>query len=57
MAEGVLARLATGPFETRQGDMPAGSILFAESRRAAIRRAGRDAVVSQSSRPRPPAGP
>jgi hypothetical protein len=43
--DGVPARLATEPFETRDGDMPAGSILFAESRRADIRRAGRDAGV------------
>ena len=45
IADGVPARLATEPFETRDGDMPAGSILFAESRRADIRRAGRDAGV------------
>jgi Zinc carboxypeptidase len=40
---GVPARLTTEPFETREGDMPAGSILFAESGRAQIRAAGRDA--------------
>jgi Zinc carboxypeptidase len=45
IADGVPALLATEPFETRDGDMPAGSILFAESRRADIRRAGRDAGV------------
>ncbi len=45
IADGVPARLATEPFETRDGDLPAGSILFADSRRADIRRAGRDAGV------------
>jgi hypothetical protein len=45
IADGVPARLATEPFETRSGDLPAGSILFADSRRADIRRAGRDAGV------------
>jgi hypothetical protein len=45
IADGVPARLATEPFETRDGDLPAGSILFAESRRADIRRAGRDAGI------------
>jgi hypothetical protein len=45
IAAGVPARLATEPFETREGDMPAGSILFAGSRRAQIRAAGREAGV------------
>jgi Zinc carboxypeptidase len=40
---GVPARLALEPFETRDGDLPAGSILFAESARAQIRVAGRAA--------------
>ena len=40
---GVPARLTTEPFETREGDMPAGSILFAESGRAQLRAAGREA--------------
>jgi hypothetical protein len=45
IADGVPARLATEPFETRDGDMPAGSVLFAESRRADVRAAGREAGV------------
>jgi hypothetical protein len=45
IADGVRARLALEPFETRSGDMPAGSILFAESARAQIRAAGREAGV------------
>ena len=43
IAAGVPARLALEPFETRDGDLPAGSILFAESARAQIRAAGRAA--------------
>jgi hypothetical protein len=43
IGNGVPARLALEPFETRSGDMPAGSILFAESARAQIRAAGREA--------------
>ena len=42
---GVPARLALESFETRDGDLPAGSILFAESARAQIRAAGRAAGV------------
>jgi hypothetical protein len=42
---GIPARLALEPFETRSGDMPAGSILFAENARAQIRAAGRDAGI------------
>ena len=43
IGDGVAARLALEPFETREGDMPAGSILFAESARAQLRTAGRQA--------------
>ncbi len=43
IASGVAARLALEPFETRDGDMPAGSILFASSARAELREAGSDA--------------
>ena len=43
IGDGVPARLALEPFETRSGDLPAGSILFADSRRADVRQAGRDA--------------
>jgi zinc carboxypeptidase len=43
IGNGVPARLALEPFETRSGDMSAGSILFAESARAQIRAAGREA--------------
>ena len=42
---GVPARLALEAFETRDGDLPAGSILFAASARAQIRAAGRAAGV------------
>ena len=42
---GVPARLALEPFETRDGDLPAGSILFAASARTQIRAAGRAAGV------------
>ena len=45
IGDGVAARLALEPFETSDGDMPAGSILFGESARAEIRAAGRDAGV------------
>ncbi len=45
IGDGVAARLALEPFETRDGDMPAGSILFAESARAQIRAAGREAGI------------
>jgi hypothetical protein len=45
IGDGVPARLALEPFETRDGDLPAGSILFAQSARAQIRAAGRDAGV------------
>ena len=48
IGDGVAARLALEPFETRDGDMPAGSILFAESARAQIRAAGREAGISSS---------
>jgi hypothetical protein len=40
---GVTARLATEQFETRQGDMPAGSVLFRSTARAQLRAAGRAA--------------
>jgi Zinc carboxypeptidase len=40
---GVAARLATEPFETRSGDMPAGSILFTAAARNQLRGAGREA--------------
>jgi Zinc carboxypeptidase len=43
IGSGLQARLALESFETREGDMPAGSILFAESARAQVRAAGRDA--------------
>jgi hypothetical protein len=43
IGDGVPARLALEPFETRDGDMPAGSILFADSARAQLRTAGRQA--------------
>jgi Zinc carboxypeptidase len=42
---GVPARLALEPFETRSGDLPAGSILFADSARGQLRRAGEDAGI------------
>jgi hypothetical protein len=45
IGDGVPARLALEPFETRDGDMPAGSILFAESARAQIRAAAREAGI------------
>ena len=45
IAAGVTARLALEPFETRDGDLPAGSILFAESARAQLRAAGRAAGI------------
>ncbi len=40
IAAGVTARLALEPFETRDGGLPAGSLLFAASARAQIRAAG-----------------
>jgi hypothetical protein len=40
---GVQARLALEPFETSDGDMPAGSILFADGARAQVRAAGPEA--------------
>ncbi len=40
---GVVTRLATEQFETRQGDMPAGSVLFRSTARAQLRAAGREA--------------
>jgi hypothetical protein len=40
---GVQARLALEPFETSDGEMPAGSILFADGARAQVRAAGREA--------------
>jgi hypothetical protein len=43
LADGVTARLATEQFETRQGDMPAGSVLFRSDARARLRAAGRAA--------------
>ncbi len=43
VADGVTARLATEQFETRQGDMPAGSVLFTANARADLRAAGRAA--------------
>jgi Zinc carboxypeptidase len=43
VGDGIPARLALEPFETREGDLPAGSILFAESARAQVRAAGRQA--------------
>ena len=42
---GVQARLATEPFETRSGDMPAGSVLFRADARNQLRAAGREAGV------------
>ena len=45
IGDGVAARLALEQFETRDGDMPAGSILFAESARAQIRAAAREAGI------------
>jgi hypothetical protein len=43
VGSGVRTRLATEPFETRFGDMPAGSVLFAADARAELRAAGREA--------------
>jgi hypothetical protein len=43
LGAGVAARLATQPFATTSGDMPAGSVLFAADARARLRAAGRDA--------------
>jgi hypothetical protein len=43
VADGLTARLATEQFETRQGDMPAGSVLFRATARAQLRAAGRAA--------------
>jgi hypothetical protein len=40
---GVRARLATEPFESRFGDMPAGSVLFRADARRQLRSAGRQA--------------
>ena len=40
---GLVARLATEQFETRQGDMAAGSVLFRSTARAQLRAAGREA--------------
>jgi hypothetical protein len=40
---GVQARLATEPFETGSGDMPAGSVLFRADARNQLRAAGREA--------------
>ena len=40
---GLTARLATEEFETRQGGMPAGSVLFRSTARAQLRAAGRAA--------------
>lgn len=40
---GVTARLATEQFETRSGDLPAGSVLFTANARAQLRAAGRAA--------------
>jgi hypothetical protein len=45
VADGVAARLATEQFETRSGDMPAGSVLFRATARAQLRAAGREAGV------------
>jgi hypothetical protein len=45
IGDGAPARLALEPFETRSGDMPVGSILFADSARAQLRAAGRDAGI------------
>jgi hypothetical protein len=43
VAGGAQARLAVEPFETRFGGMPAGSVLFSEDDRGALRSAGRNA--------------
>jgi zinc carboxypeptidase len=43
VGSGVAARLATEPFATRSGDMPAGSVLFGTEARARLRAAGREA--------------
>ena len=40
---GAQARLAIEPFETRSGDLPAGSVLFAADARSQLRAAGRSA--------------
>ena len=40
---GVAARLATEPFETTSGDMPAGSVLFRAEAKGRLRAAGREA--------------
>jgi zinc carboxypeptidase len=41
VADGLEAQLATEAFETRNGDMPAGSVLFSEDDDTALRSAGR----------------
>ena len=43
LADGVEGRLATEAFETRSGDMPAGSVLFSEDDARRLRSAGREA--------------
>ena len=43
VGSGVEARLATEPFETRYGEMPAGSVLFSEDDDRELRSAGRAA--------------
>jgi hypothetical protein len=43
LADGVRARLATESFETREGEMPAGSVLFDEDDERELRSAGRSA--------------
>src|ERR671919_1000254 len=43
LADGVQATLATESFETRSGDMPAGSVLFSEDDARRLRSAGREA--------------
>jgi hypothetical protein len=43
LMDGVEATLATEAFETRSGDMPAGSVLFSEDDERRLRNAGREA--------------
>jgi hypothetical protein len=43
IADGARARLAVEPFETRYGEMPAGSVLFSEDDDRELRNAGREA--------------
>ncbi len=43
IADGARARLAVEPFETRSGEMPAGSVLFSEDDDRELRNAGRAA--------------